>query len=495
MLLRSFRTILLCTILLCLVSVSGVLTARAKSSTTHAGRSFQPSGHGVIVPQKINPTTIKQSKLTLSASSMEQPASALSKRASVPYPSNVVSVPAPGSTDASAKTGLSLGQPKPDASGAGGIDNYLETVEGGIAIYSRSGTRQFETTYQSWFGLPSAQFHDPVTMWDNTGNRFLFSILEQSTSSILIAVAQQTNATGTYCTYNFSNLANHDFDKLGVDQDGIYVSANILSQSTGQVVSNELFYASRTAMESCQKVTYTSWQGLTNPDGTIAESISPARQDSSTSGVEYLVNSIPAGSCKLTLWTLTSSGNLSNTSVSTQCYSPPPPAKQKGSSTLIGTDDCSVTQASYVNGLLTLDTPGAYDWGDGNGPVGIVEWYQINPSTATVANQGAFGTKGDWLFFPSAITTSNGHMLFVYSASGSSIYPSVWYVNQSLKGTTALANGGGYYTYGGLHISPWGDYQSAWPDASSINANAVWITGIYSMSKNNWSTKFDLITP
>jgi len=493
-LLRSFRTILLCTILLCLVSVSGVLTARAKSSTTHAGRSFQPSGHGVIVPQKINPTTIKQSKLTLSASSMEQPASALSKRASVPYPSNVVSVPAPGSTDASAKTGLSLGQPKPDASGAGGIDNYLETVEGGIAIYSRSGTRQFETTYQSWFGLPSAQFHDPVTMWDNTGNRFLFSILEQSTSSILIAVAQQTNATGTYCTYNFSNLANHDFDKLGVDQDGIYVSANILSQSTGQVVSNELFYASRTAMESCQKVTYTSWQGLTNPDGTIAEAMTPAVQDSSISGVEYLVNSIPAGGCTLTLWSLTSSGNLSNNSIPTQCYSPPPPAPQKGSSGLIYTGvDCSLTEASLVIGLLTVATPGTYDWGDGNGPVGIVEWFVINPGTASLSNQGAFGTPGYWLFYPSAITTANGHMLFVYSVSGSSIYPSVWYVNQSLKGTTALANGTSYFGTSG--VSVWGYYQSAWPDASSINLNSVWITGEYAKATNVWGTKFSLVTP
>jgi len=406
-----------------------------------------------------------------------------------------VSVPAPTTTDSGASHGLSLAQPKPDASGAGGTQNYLETVEGGVAIYSRSGTGQFETTYQSWFHLPKAQFHDPVTMWDDIGNRFLFSVLEQGTSTILVSVAQQTSATGNYCTYSFSDLANHDFDKLGVDQDGIYVTANILASNGVQVVNNELFYANRVAMENCQKVNYSYWTDLTNPDGSIAQSISPARQDSSTPGVEYLVNSIPTGDCKLTLWTLTSSGNLSNNNVPTQCYSPPPPARQKGTSTTVGTDDCSVTQASLVNGLLTLDTPGTYDWGDGNGPVGIVEWYQIDPNTASVSNQGAFGTPGYWLFFPSTITTSNGHMLFVYSASGPSIYPSVWYVDQSLTDTTALANGGGYYTYGGLHNSPWGDYQSAWPDASSNNANAVWITGIYAKSKNNWATSFDLVTP
>ncbi|HCI80915.1 MAG TPA: hypothetical protein DHW02_14630, partial [Ktedonobacter sp.] len=158
----------------------------------------------------------------------------------------------------------------------------------------------------------------------------------------------------------------HDFDKLGVDSDGIYFGFNILAPGSSTLVSsNQLFYASRTALESCQTATYTDWTGLTNPDGSIAQAITPARQDSDAGGVEYLINSYPAGACQLTLWTLTSGGTLSNTSVPTQCYSPPTNAKQKGSSALIGTGDCSLTQASYVNGLLTVDMPGAYDWGDG----------------------------------------------------------------------------------------------------------------------------------
>jgi hypothetical protein len=494
--LRSLRAILLFTILICLIVLPDVLSANAKVPSKRIGRSFQPTRNGVVVPERINTVGLKQEKITnTQPATTGNPLPVSTKRSRIPYPSNVVRVPAATNTDPSANEGLSLGQPKPDASGVGGIDNYIETVEGGIAIYDRNGNREFETTYQSWFNLPSAQFHDPVSMWDDTGNRFIFSILDQGTPYILVSVAQQTNATGQYCTYAFSDLQNHDFDKLGVDSDGIYVTANILAQNSEQVVNNELFYANRAAMENCQKVSYSNWDGLTNPDGTLAQAINPARQDSSTQGIEYLVNSYPLGACKLTLWTLTSSGNLSNTSIATQCYSPPPQAVQKGSSTRIATSDCSVTQASYVNGMLTLDTPGAYDWKDGNGQVSIVEWYVLNPSTATVDKQGAFGTPGYWLFFPSTITTANGHMLFVYSASGPNIYPSVWYVNQNLKDTTALANGNGFYTYEGLHVSPWGDYQSAWPDANSIDANAVWMTGIYAMSKNSWGTMFDVVTP
>jgi hypothetical protein len=261
------------------------------------------------------------------------------------------------------------------------------------------------------------------------------------------------------------------------------------------VVNNELYYASRTPLQNCQTATYTSRTNLTNPHGTIAQAITPAKQDNSTPGVEYLVNSIPAGACQLTLWSLTSGGTLTNTSIPTQCYSPPPPAPQEGSTTLIAAGDCSITQANLLNGLLTVDTLGSYDWGDGNGPVGIVEWYQINPSTASVSNQGAFGTPGYWLFYPSTATTPNGHMLFVYNASSSSIYPSVWYVDETMTDTVALANGTSYYTYGGQHVAPWGDYQSAWPDTSIKSPNAVWITGESGLSATRWGTKFDLVTP
>ena len=494
--LRLFRTTLLLTFLIALLILSGELAVRAAPPSTPAGRSFQPSGHGIAFPQRINTATLPHTD-SLGSAAISTPPDALdsspvvpASHTTLPPPQNVVNVPPPGSTDPTAKQGLSNSGFKPDANGAGGISNYLETVNPGVAIYSRSGTHLRTSTYSAWFGI-SANFFDPVTTWDDTGGRFIFSVLQSYSKTLWLSVAQQSDATGSYCNYSFTTVPVHDFDKLGVDSDGIYFSINALS--SGQVVSNELFFANRTVLESCQPASYTTWTGLTNPDGTLAQAITPARQDTSA-GVEYLINSIPAGACQLTLWALTSSGTLSNTSVPTQCYSPAPSAKQQGSAALIDVGDCSITQASYVNGLLTVDTLGSYDWGDGNGPVGIVEWYVLNPSTASVSSQGAFGTPGYWLFYPSTITTANGHMLFVYNASGASIYPSVWYVNQSLTGTQALANGISYYGTSG--VSRWGDYQSAWPDATGGSPNAVWITGEYvKAGGKTWGTKFDLVTP
>jgi hypothetical protein len=490
--LRSFCITLLFAGLIGLIVLWGILTVRATATPAHFTRTFMQSGHGVVNPDKVNTNAMPRLHITRSSSN-ELPEQLSGKRAAVAAPQNVLDVPAPTSTDPSANDGLSLGQPKPDANGVGGAYNYLETVNGGLAIFNRNGPQGFATTYQVWFGKANAQFIDPVSMWDDTGNTFMFSILQQNTSDILLSVAQQANATGNWCNYTFSLLPNHDFDKLGVNSNGIYISANILSQSTGQVVNNELIYANRASLETCHSANYNYWTDLTNPDGTIAQAITPARQDTGTAGIEYLVNSIPTGACQLTLWALTGSGSLSNTSIATQCYSPPPQAKQKGSSTRIGTGDCSITQVSYVNGLLTLDTVGSYNWGDGNGQVGVVEWFVLDPNSVSVASQGAFGTPGYSLFYPSTVTTPNGHMLFVYNASGPTIYPSVWYVDQSMNDTHALANGTGSFGTGG--VAPWGDYQSAWPDMNMRDPNSVWITGEYARSRISWGTKFDLITP
>jgi hypothetical protein len=495
MYLRSFRTMLLLILLIGVLVLSGELAVRAAPSSRHAGRSFQSTGHGIVYPQRINTATLPQADFgtaAMSTPSTEPDSSPVVpvSHPALPPPQNVVDVPPPTTTDPTAQKGLYGTGFKPDANGSGGLDNYLETVNPGVGIYTRSGTHQLTSSYAAWFNMKGAGFFDPVMQWDTTGNRFIFSVLQGSSKNIWLSVAQQSDATGSFCNYSFTTLAVHDFDKLGVDADGIYFSINALSGN--QVVNNELFYTSRSALESCQPATYTSWTDLTNPDGSIAQAITPARQDTDAGGVEYLINSIPAGACTLTLWTLTSSGTLSNASVPTQCYSPSPPAKQKGSAALIDSGDSSITQASYVNGLLTVDNLGSYDWGDGNGPVGIVEWYVLNPSTASVSSQGAFGTPGYWLFYPSTITTSNGHMEFVYNASGASIYPSVWYVNQTMTGTVALANGVSYYGTSGL--SKWGDYQSAWPDA--VSPNSVWITGEYvRAASKTWGTKFDLVTP
>jgi len=417
----------------------------------------------------------------------------------VPTSLNVVTVPPATSTDPTADSGIADdGYPSPtDANGTGGTDNYIETINREFAIYDRSGNLQYTTTYQQWFANVEGQattFYDPNVIWDSTGQRFIF--LVTTGISLLLSVAQQTNATsGDFCNYAFPTLSGlgSDFEKLGVNNAGVFFTANEVAG--GKLYNNMVFYVNRAQVESCaQNVTYTTWTKLKNPNGTVAEAVTPAVQPTASQGNEYFVNSYPNGGCMFTLWTLnTSSLQLSSTSVHTQCYSPAPNAPQANSSATIYTGDCSITHVSFVNGLLTFAIPGSYDFGDGKGPVAIVEWFVINPSTAKLFSQGAFGTPGYWLFYAAAVRNFQGQMIFVYDVSGSSIYPSIWYVNQTFTNPQALVQGSGPYGQSG--IQPWGDYQSAWLDIGGSNHNAVWITGMYANGTDSWGTEFGLVTP
>lgn len=496
MLQRTLRTTLVLTLLVAftiLVSATPVGAASRRAQTPKAGHSFQPNGHSQATARMVSTSTVPQVKGTGRGAIPARPAPG--GRANVPSPANVVRVPAPAPTNMAVKTSFAgqanTGWSPSDSNGAAGTKNYFETVNEQFEIYSKAGVAQYGNNFNTWFGLSGSLF-DPKTVWDSTGKRFIFQV--DTGSSLLISVAQQTNGLGSYCNYTFTTLSGDfaDFDQLGVDANGVYATVNMYTSNS---VFPELFSISRTAMESCQSAGYTYWYGLTNPDSSYAFAIVPQVVYSSDGGVEYMVNSYPGGACQLTLWSLVGT-SLSNTTVGTQCYSPPPPATQLGSSGTIDTNDDRLYQASYLNGLLSLDTTGSHDWGDGNGQVGIVEWFVLNPATASVSSQGSFGTPGYWLFFPAMVRTGANKMLFVYNSSGPTIYPSIWAISGCLCDTTAVANGVGYY--GSSGTARWGDYESAWLDPVPNKVGKlidVWITGQYANATNSWGTWVDKVIP
>src|SRR5205085_4792886 len=142
-------------------------------------------------------------------------------RASVPAVRHVVRAPAAGaSPDLTTKKqfeGLpENGWSPSDSNGAVGTYNYLETVNESFRISSRAGAAQYTSTFQSWFGLSGSVF-DPVTQWDAAGHRFMFVVT--TGSSLVLSVAQQENALGSYCNYTFTTPSGYfaDYEKLGVD--------------------------------------------------------------------------------------------------------------------------------------------------------------------------------------------------------------------------------------------------------------------------------------
>jgi hypothetical protein len=500
---RTLRTTFILTLLIGLTILVSISPINAASHSAHAanaanaGRSFQANGHGQVVGRRLNTATTPYVKGTGPGVLPARPAPG--GIAHVPSPANVAKAPAPthSPTNIVIKTSFAgqsyTGWVPSDSNGTAGTKNYFETVNEQFEIYSRSGSAQYGNSFNGWFGVSGSLF-DPKVIWDKTGSRFIF--LVDTGSSLILSVAQQTNGLGNYCNYTFTTLSGYfaDYPQLGVDANGIYFGANMYP-SSGSVIP-ELFYANRSQMETCVTVGYTYWYGLTNPDGSYAFTIVPSVAYSSDNNIEYMVNSYAGGACQLTLWKLTSGGSLSNVTVATQCYSPPPPARQAGSSGTIETLDNRLYQAIFYQGLMSLDTVGAHDYGDGLGPVSIVEWFVLKPATSSLSSQGSFGTQGYWLFFPAMVRTQLGKLLFVYNASGPSIYPSIWSVSGCLCDTIAVAWGASYFGTSGT--ARWGDFQSAWVDPvpnAKGKLNATWVTGQYANGTNSWGTWADRLVP
>lgn len=491
---RFLRSKLVLTLVACvliaaafIIPLSNAITRTHAAATTPAYVIPHPTmGHGKVMPKKVSTATTPQ--IRGNGHGTIPPRAAPERSTHVPSPSNVVRINAPNLTQKTNFEGLNnTGWAPSDSNGAGGTYNYFETVNEQFEIYSRGGATQYGTSFNTWFGQSGSLF-DPKTIWDKAGKRFIF--LVDTGSSLLVSVAQQTNGLGNYCNYSFSTLSGYfaDYPQLGVNSSGIYFTANLY----GNPFTSELFYAPRTAMESCQSISYSFYSNLNNADGSGASFAVVPAVERSNPGVEYLVNTNnPSGGCSVTVWTLTSGGSLSNANVNTQCFSPPPPAKQLGSSGTLETLDNRLYQATYQSGLLNFDTVGSHDWGDGNGPVGIVEWFQVNPSTASVSKQGAFGITGYWNFFPAMDVTSVGKMFFVFDSSGPTIYPSIWAISGCLCDTASLINGVSYYGTSGT--ARWGDFQSAWQDP--VSTKSVWITGQYANGTNTWGTRVGRFIP
>lgn len=390
--------------------------------------------------------------------------------------------PGPRTVGTSSFTALGQGSnPTPSDSNADiGPNNVLETVNEEFAIYDRSGNLQYNNTFAGWFGTSA---FDPDVIYDPWGARFAF--LVDTGSSILISVAQQTNALGNYCNYTFSIANFPDYPRIGFDETYLYFTVN--DYVNGNFGYSVLFQINLQQMESCGTTNWWEWDHITDPNGNQAFNVVPALKYSfnTSHDEEYLIDTIFGGACNVTEWRINNHLLFKN-SVNTECYSTPPDASQAGSTATIpaSANGKILHQVTYRDNLLDFSLTTSYNWGGGNVKA-IIAWLKLDPVALTVSQQGLFGNPSYWFFFPALVQDSNGKTMVVFNSSNSSIDPSIWYIAQntdgSLQSTLALAWGSSANSSG-----RWGDYQSARLDPTDVTH--IWICGQYAASGGAWGT-------
>ncbi len=411
----------------------------------------------------------------------------------------------------------------PDCTTAAGPNDVMVAVNTDLAGYTKAGVQRFRwPNTTTLFGpvLPSgSSIFDPRVAYDHYARRWIVVAgarrAAPAGSWIMVAVSQGTDPAGAYWVWALdaaldgSAASNNwaDYPMLGFDQQGIYITTNQFVFNGGfsyaklRILNKAELYAGGAG--ATHAIRWWDFWGLRNPDNSLAFTVQPAVHFRGSTGTPpvYLANSLfPRGSA-LTLWTLTnalagwSGGAPALTRVGVPCraYDLPPDGIQPGTTVPIETNDTRLLNAVYqfagnVQRLWTTHTS-RFTWPGEPQARSVAQWYEIDVPSRSVSQQGAFGSAGNYYFFPAIQTDLGRNAHVVFGRCSQSTFAELRQTGRrtadapnSLQGSALVRGGTAAYTG-----ARWGDYFGICRDGG--DANTVWMYGQYAANGNTWATR------
>ena len=416
--------------------------------------------------------------------------------------------------------GFSVQYAPPDTVGAVGATQYVQWVNTYFAVFNKS-TGAIATGFPKPGNSPWAGFGggcqtnndgDPIVQYDKLANRWILTQFSVSTIPYLqcVAVSTTSDATGSYYRYAFSygNTQFNDYPKMGVWPDGYYISYNIFNNAqtfAGSKVCafdrNKMLAGDPTATQQCFQLS-TSYGGLlpSDLDGITAP---PAGSPN------YFMN---FGSNSLNLWkfhvdfansantTFTGPTSIPVAAFNAACSGGGACIPQPGTSNRLDSlADRLMYRLAYRNrnGVESLLVNHSVAVGTNKrNQVTSVRWYEIRLANGmpSVYQQGTLGTSdGIHRWMGSIASDKQGNIALGYSASSSSVYPSIRYTGRLVTDTlgtmqteTIIQAGSGSQL---PTLHRWGDYSAMTVDP--VDDCTFWYTTEYLKGNGtwNWSTK------
>lgn len=424
-----------------------------------------------------------------------------------------------GPEQATANGGIDL-EP-PDQGLCAGEGLVGEFINNAFTVYNRYGMQQ-EATIPSYkiFGQPSKDFFsDPRCYYDASTQRWILTEFivgttnaagkETSPSVQYVAISNDFDPLGSYIVYSFNTTdASHkgcpcfgDFDQLGVDNYGIYLSTNEFGISSG-AYNGVIIYAFSKQLAETEPTTGilptlfryrvpTDYFGQTYH---IAPAQSPPGAKFAPN-TEYFVesNGDALSDTHLAVYAMYNTSTLATpappsifrTKISSERYTQPPDATQKAGMIPLGkansdpegqlqADFDAIQEVTYTGGKLYAEADTAFS-GAGDGAA----WFVIKPTftgtalSATMAHQGYVRVAGtNSLIYPDIAVNAHGDGYLVFSLSGPRYYPSAAYQAFTPSGPTgpvriaaAGADPEDSFTCYAAFVGPfyggcrWGDYS------------------------------------
>lgn len=437
----------------------------------------------------------------------------------------------------------------PDPHGAAGPNHIVSVVNRSIEWHTKANVQQNSqrlgfgngTATGSFFGAlqPVNGLFDPKVIYDDEAGRFVVVGLERDesaqTSRILIAASDDADPNGTWYYQAMDSETTiggvatwADYPGLAVDEEAIYLTANMFEYGGGDfrgtrlwIVNKDQFYAGGQATISLhdpggtpgpelftlQPAQILDATGLDSSIGTFFVQFgwydggSNNGQDSEVFSVFRVDNPLtatPSFSQELILL-----GSIHNEDVEL------PDAPQLGSTSLIQTNDWRTLQAVWRDNVLYVVNTVVPPSGQPDAGQATAHWAMIdtaNLGDLELIDQGNIGGEtlgaGTHTFFPSIAVNAANDVAISFAASGSSIHPGAYYVTRTAEGAAGvfgqpwtLAAGQDVYD---LDAGPdrWGDYSSVSVDPAD---GTFWAFNEYAMERTQgyggvWGTRWGKFT-
>jgi len=417
--------------------------------------------------------------------------------------------------------GVSCNCAPPDTNGEAGATQYVQIVNEGYQVWNKSTGASVLgpvgiTTIWSGFGgvCQNAGDGDPVVLYDQFANRWLVSQFAGSGAPTdeCIAISTTSDATSSYNRYDFHLGTNFfDYPHLSVWPDGYYMSMNVYNSAGTAFLGPEAFVFDRSAMLSGAAATFQTPSVALDPS---ADPFLPADIDGSAlppAGAPESFVSFPSGGGYLTHHYHVDWGTPANSTWTT--FASPAAA---GFSLLCPTTRNCVPQSGSSSNLNAIaDRPMfrlAYrNFGDhesivGNftvssGGVAGIRWFELRGVTSgpeTVFQESTYQPDTTWRWMGSAAMDHNGDLAVGFSASSSSMFPSIRYAGRLAGDPLGTLGQGEAVLFAGLGSqfgtgNRWGDYSDLTIDPT--DDCTFWYTTEYYPSGNvltnqfNWRTR------
>lgn len=385
----------------------------------------------------------------------------------------------------------------PDTNGAVGATQYVQWVNESFAVFDKTsgaiaaGFPKTGNTLWAGFKNPDGTASncatrndgDPIVAYDKAAGRWVltqFSVPSGGPYEQCVAVSTTSDATGTYNRYSFNYGTSqfNDYPKLGVWPDAYYITYNIFNNAQ-TFAGAKLCALDRAKMLTGAAATQQCFQLSTSYGGVLPPDLDGATAPPAGAPAPFLNFTSNA----LNLWrfhvdfatpantTLTSPVNIPVNAFTEACGGGTCIPQQGTSNQLDSLADRLMFRLAYRNftGHESLVVNHAVKVsGTKRSEVDGIRWYElrsVTSGTPTVFQQGTYAPDaGTSRWMGSIAMDKVGNIAVAYSASSSSLYPSIRFAARAavdalgtLGAESTILTGTGAQT-GTLHR--WGDYSA-----------------------------------